>query len=317
MTHPELRKYLQTLLAADFAPAQPSWLEWHSPFTEPPEKERKGLGDRFFIGVLPARAAPVGSSPFCAVFYALQGTLTAELPDGPLPLREGQTLLLAPGVPLRITGSGENGIGISLILTQALLQEELHSVFVELGALRGVLLEHQPQQLLLDSRTSQPVRWYLEEMCCEHYAPDRCTWAALLPLLQMFLLSLNRCGISPATGRRRGDAETVADIVRYLHTDYADATLQSTAARFGFSANYLSHLLKEHTGRSFQEHRNEARIWHAAVLLARTDLPVADIAQEVGMQNLTHFYHLFQARYGLTPGAFRTRSREDGGSSDT
>ena len=38
----------------------------------------------------------------------------------------------------------------------------------------------------------------------------------------------------------------------------------------------------------------------------RSDLPVSRIAQEVGIQNTTHFYRIFQNYYGMTPGEFRS-----------
>ena len=307
MTHQELQTFLHTLTEHVCAPLQPAYWEWQMPPALLPEAERKGLYDRFFLGVLPAEPAPEQiCCPFCTVIYVQKGTLTAELEDASLQLAEGQTLLLAAGTIHRITGSAENGTGISMVLTHVLLEEELKTLFVELSALRGVLLQGQPSCLLIESQNSQPVRWYMEELCCEHYAPDRYTWAAEQYLLQMLLLCLDRDSHIPPAGHRHGDAGTVNEILRYLHTDYADATLQSTAARFGFSPNYLSHLLKEHTGKGFQEHRNEVRMLQAAAMLKQTDLPVSRIAQEVGIQNTTHFYRIFQNYYGMTPGEFRS-----------
>jgi AraC family transcriptional regulator, dual regulator of chb operon len=52
---------------------------------------------------------------------------------------------------------------------------------------------------------------------------------------------------------------------------------------------------------------NDARAAHAAARLAETDGPILDIALECGLENISHFYRLFRARYGATPGQYRRR----------
>jgi AraC family cel operon transcriptional repressor len=52
---------------------------------------------------------------------------------------------------------------------------------------------------------------------------------------------------------------------------------------------------------------NDARAAHAAARLAETDVPILDILLECGLENISHFYRLFRARYGATPGQYRRR----------
>lgn len=103
--------------------------------------------------------------------------------------------------------------------------------------------------------------------------------------------------------------QRTAYIVQFIRTNYASATLRSTAARFGFSPNYLSALLKKSTGMSFQKFKQDAAIAQSGRMLLETDMSVAAVAQAVGIRNLTHFYTLFSARYGVTPAQYRNNYR--------
>ena len=47
------------------------------------------------------------------------------------------------------------------------------------------------------------------------------------------------------------------------------------------------------------------RFQKAVVLLMETDLPVEEIAANVGYENMSYFYRQFKARYGMTPRQYR------------
>ncbi|RGH37913.1 AraC family transcriptional regulator [Firmicutes bacterium AM41-5BH] len=65
--------------------------------------------------------------------------------------------------------------------------------------------------------------------------------------------------------------------------------------------NYYSLILKKYRGKSFQQYLIEVRMNYAKQLLEQTTLPVKQIAQQVGYENVSHFYHLFEKYYGKTP----------------
>lgn len=54
---------------------------------------------------------------------------------------------------------------------------------------------------------------------------------------------------------------------------------------------------------------NVLRLTLAARRLAQTRDPIADIASDLGLSNLAHFYTLFRKRFGLTPRLYRLREQ--------
>jgi AraC family transcriptional regulator, dual regulator of chb operon len=79
----------------------------------------------------------------------------------------------------------------------------------------------------------------------------------------------------------------------------------------------LANRTPEYVGRSFQQYLritpsqfiNNLRLDYASDLLLHTDDPVIDICYDVGFGNLSHFYHLFKARWDCSPKAFRKTNR--------
>lgn len=53
---------------------------------------------------------------------------------------------------------------------------------------------------------------------------------------------------------------------------------------------------------------------YAAGLLLGTRLPVREAALAAGWHNSSHFYHLFERHFGMSPSEYRRRhAEEDGG----
>ena len=44
---------------------------------------------------------------------------------------------------------------------------------------------------------------------------------------------------------------------------------------------------------------------YAATALGSSDRSISDIALDCGIENMSHFYKLFRAHYGVTPRAYR------------
>jgi AraC-like DNA-binding protein len=83
-----------------------------------------------------------------------------------------------------------------------------------------------------------------------------------------------------------------------------DFSAQKLAAEAGLSERYVNELLYE-AGASFTTRPNELRIRKAAVLLARKEGRISDIAFECGFNDLSYFNRCFRRRFGLTPTAAR------------
>jgi AraC-like DNA-binding protein len=80
-------------------------------------------------------------------------------------------------------------------------------------------------------------------------------------------------------------------------------TLAQWADRTGASERTLARLFERDLGLSFRQWRQQARLAHAAPLIAR-GMPLSLVAQELGYASQSAFSAMFKKTFGTTPSAF-------------
>lgn len=82
-------------------------------------------------------------------------------------------------------------------------------------------------------------------------------------------------------------------------------TVQFIAGQMNLSPNYLSDLLRVHTGQNTQQHIHEKLIAKAKEKLSTTSLSVSEIAYALGFEHSQSFSTLFKKKTNLSPLEFR------------
>ena len=104
------------------------------------------------------------------------------------------------------------------------------------------------------------------------------------------------------------DSRPAQAIVRYINEHYCeDLSIASLSEQFGFSANYISNLLKQELGISYNKYISQLRMNRAKELLLSTSQSVKEITSACGYYSQSHFTKLFMEHEGCTPTEFRRR----------
>lgn len=82
-------------------------------------------------------------------------------------------------------------------------------------------------------------------------------------------------------------------------------TVQYIAGQMNLSPNYLSDLLRIHTGQNTKQHIHEKLIARAKEKLSTTNLSVSEIAYALGFEHAQSFSTLFKKKTSLSPLEFR------------
>ena len=104
---------------------------------------------------------------------------------------------------------------------------------------------------------------------------------------------------------------SVASILSYIRNNPSESlSLQSLSDHFDLTPNYISYLIKKHTGRNYLDWVIEARIDLAKKLLHDPTYRLEEIAAVVGYKNYISFYNVFVKHEGVSPSDYRHGRRK-------
>ncbi len=93
---------------------------------------------------------------------------------------------------------------------------------------------------------------------------------------------------------------------QYIQEHYSSqVSLEDVAEAIQLSPAYLSTLFKKEMGINFSDYLISCRIEAAKDLLKNTDLPIAEVSEQVGYLDSRHFSKTFSKVVGLKPSAYR------------
>lgn len=77
--------------------------------------------------------------------------------------------------------------------------------------------------------------------------------------------------------------------------------LPSIVSKFPYTQQYMCRQFKERMGMTMTDYFNDQKIQYAYNLLTTTDMSIQSICNAINLNNVSYFYKLFEAKYGITP----------------
>ena len=255
---------------------------------------------------------PIHRHNFIEFIYAYEGTITTEIDGKKLVQEKGDILLMNQHVEHRVIPTGEND--------QALIVDALPDFFeksLEMLKKPSLITDFMVNMLRQSSQKSEYLMFHLND------------WKALENLMENLVVSTleedggNSSDISQYTVGliflylsehmdrvAQNSSQSYKDIIiqetqKYIELQYRTARLSRIAEDFNLTLPALSKMIKEGTGHTFQDLLMKRRFDRAAELLIETNLPVEEIALNVGYENQSYFHRQFKTRYRVTPRRYR------------
>lgn len=146
---------------------------------------------------------------------------------------------------------------------------------------------------------------------CRHI--DKHTQEIILTQIELLLNYAKRFYERQFITRKNNNSELLVKFEKlvddYFNSEAAVAhgllTVQYMAEQMNLSPNYLSDLLRVHTGQNTQQHIHEKLIGKAKERLSTTSLSVSEIAYALGFEHAQSFSTLFKKKTNLSPLEFR------------
>ena len=110
-------------------------------------------------------------------------------------------------------------------------------------------------------------------------------------------------------------AARLETVLAKIETDFNRSTSIAELARLAqLSEFHFARTFRKHVGTSPHAYIVAKRMERAKHLLADTEVPLVEIAREVGYATQSHFTSMFGRHCGTTPSAFRKSARQRAGS---
>ena len=132
-------------------------------------------------------------------------------------------------------------------------------------------------------------------------------------LLQLSALSARRSSLLEV----RGEPVWLRRVRDRIHAGFRGALrMTDLASEAGVHPVYLARAFRRRHGCSPAEYVRHLRIEAASELLARSDVPLSEVALRAGFSDQSHLAHQFQRTVGVSPGRYRREARGECGSGD-
>lgn len=254
---------------------------------------------------------PLHKHDYIEVNYVYNGKLEQTVGGKPIILKKGELLLLNQHIEHEIKACAKEDIVINFIIRPAFFDfifSYLSSGNIVSDFLLSSLYNNTQNGQFLYFKVSEVegIQDLIRKMIHEIMYPTTFSESAIK--LYMGLVMIELIKNSDRVERKEEASIThymVVESLKYIEEHYKEASLYELAEQLNQSHYGLSKTIKKATSRTFKDLLQERRLGKAKELLEGTDLPIASIVEQVGYDNISYFYRIFQVKFGQTPKEFR------------
>ena len=228
-----------------------------------------------------------------------------ECNDVPMTLREGDILIICPGVLHHLFPSAGQRYIIQAEITPVLNLREIESILTIIQPTLLITPEQFPTSY-------ERMRELVINMHEEYKRGESFFEASIYSMLTELFVLIGRTYAASAQRfaaddvRQKKYVEKFMAVCGYIDEHCTDnLTLEDVAEYSGFSKYHFTRLFRQFTGSTFYRYLNQKRIARAERSLADPTLSVTDVAMTSGFSSMSAFIRMFKIMKGCTPSEFR------------
>lgn len=252
------------------------------------------------------------SHSFLEVVCIIEGNCINYIREQQLHMCKGDICIIAPETIHAISAFSDDCIIINIILRTSTFEKVFFGVFSDNDVLSDFFthtLYHSKTHPYLFFRTNGDPEvfdfiFYAYREFMKNYPYRELFLNNIINALFIILLRNHSSHVTlPETFSSEYD-ENVVFILKYMQGNYKTITLKKLAEFFNYSERHIQRIIKSSTGANFSSNIQKLKMRQAARLLD-TDMPVSDIANELGYTAPGNFRHMFKKYYGMSPAQYR------------
>ena len=230
-------------------------------------------------------------------------------------LRQGDLLLMNPLAIHCLHADSDEDLIFNFLIPESTVQQVIQGLQSG-NAVSDFFMDYLlhirtgPDFLFIGGGEDDALNPLVEQLIAEYYEKEPGYITVLQTgLVQLFVYMARRCGHSIQALPLQNTSDLVRNLILYIAQNASTVTLSNAAKAFSYHEKHISRQMKKELGLSFNQFLRNQRLRNAAQLLSHTNMPVSQVARDVGYQNVSHFYELFEEQYAMTPAAWRASNR--------
>lgn len=261
---------------------------------------------------IPKKEPKLHNHDFFEMNYVYRGTLHNTVENVEVTEGENSLMLLSPRAKhLSHTCSNED-IVFNFLIKREAVEKIFLQIFSESEYVCRFFMDslynisQRPPYLLFccTSEIQELLHTMIEEFFHENSFYQSILVAKMIELFSM--LSREYARINGALIVRKDDFSVSFN--EYMERYYPEAALSDAAEFFGYTSSSFSRLIRSRFQKTFSQILRETRIKYACRYLTYSSIPIEQIAEIVGYQDVNYFYRIFREEMNISPVKYRNQS---------
>lgn len=254
---------------------------------------------------------------YIEMLYVCAGEITHYIDGKEIRMRPGDLIMLNQHVKHGVKRAEYDDVGINFIVLPEFFDiplQMMHKQNILADFLVGTLRQNNPipQYLNFQLGGQRAISNLMENMIISIMSENNNEDVInQYSMGLVFLYLLNHMDKLSANSSNSYEDIIIQATMQYIDSNCRNASLSRIADDFKQSLPALSRMIKKYTGYTFQELLMRKRFQKAVMFLVETELPVEEVAVNIGYENQSYFYRQFKTRYGMTPNQYRRKHKDD------
>lgn len=257
---------------------------------------------------------PAHRHNYIELIYMCSGSTTHIINGNKIKLSTGEILLLSQNCLQEVMPAGYNDIAINFIILPEFFAS--NATFPAEESVVGdflvnCLTKANSFSEYLHYRVSEllPIQNLVENMIWCRLNPQQFGRSILENTMSLLFLQLMNYTNTIRGAKDEYDKKLILKSLTYIEKNFKTASLTELSQNLNQSVFIMSRLIKQYTGKTYNDLLKTKRLNQAAYLLTHTRLDIASISVEVGYDNRSYFYRIFKEKFGATPKEYRQIQR--------
>lgn len=251
---------------------------------------------------------PKHTHDYIEAVYMCSGETTHIINGKQIKLKEGELLFLGQNATQEILPASEKDIAVNFIIQPAFFDKTLEMLGAEETPVKKFLISS-----LFDSEYQGYLHFKVAGVLPVQNLIENLIWTLInntsnkrnINQITMGLLFMQLLNHTDKLSHESREDKAIMEIFRYIEENYRDGSLKEAASLLHYDFYWLSHEIKNRTGKTYTEHLQEKRLSQAAFLLKNSSLSVEEVALAVGYENKSYFHRIFNEKYGTSPKKYK------------